>query len=112
MPKVKKSEEQSLAEIIYDEIDMECMSDTDVVKMEHVEKILEKHLKVVKEKTHLGSCSMFADRNSDTTAAMEYATQLAQATDSPPAVMTAIYVCHNTFVNWLLENHHIVKKDG
>ena len=42
---------------------------------------------------------LFADRGTDIQAALDYAYNVAQATDNPAAVMTAVHVVLNTVAN-------------
>lgn len=42
---------------------------------------------------------LFADRGTDIRAALDYAYNVAQATDNPAAVMTAVHVVLNTVAN-------------
>lgn len=44
---------------------------------------------------------IFADRGTDVRAALEYAYEIAQATDNPAAVITAVHVVLNTVANAL-----------
>lgn len=46
---------------------------------------------------------MFGDRGTDVRSAYEYALAIAQASDNPPAVTTAIFVVTNTIANLLAE---------
>ncbi len=48
-------------------------------------------------------CGLFADRGTDIKAALEYANEIAGASDNPPYVLTAVYVVVNTIANKLIE---------
>ena len=54
------------------------------------------------ELAHSLKCNMFADRGTDINAAYEYLLSVADASDNPPAVITAAHVLMNTVCNALL----------
>lgn len=54
------------------------------------------------ELAHSLKCSLFADRDTDINAAYEYLLSVADASDNPPAVITAAHVLLNTVCNALL----------
>ena len=51
---------------------------------------------------------MFADRGTDINAAYEYLLMIANASDHPPAVLTAAHVLVNTICNALLMDEETV----
>jgi len=54
------------------------------------------------ELAHSLKCNLFADRGTDINAAYEYLLSVADASDNPPAVITAAHVLMNTVCNALL----------
>jgi hypothetical protein len=54
------------------------------------------------ELAHSLKCNLFADRGTDINAAYEYLLSIADASDNPPAVITAAHVLMNTVCNALL----------
>lgn len=64
------------------------------------EEELERYLK------QFGYCSLFAYRN-DLNEAMAYMNMVAQASDNPPAVVTACFVYINTLLRCLHENEQL-----
>jgi hypothetical protein len=54
------------------------------------------------ELAHSLKCSLFADRGTDINAAYDYLLMVANASDHPPAVLTAAHVLVNTICNALL----------
>ncbi len=48
-------------------------------------------------------CNVFADRGTDIQAALDYALELAKASDDPPAMLTAVHVVVNTIANALID---------
>ena len=64
------------------------------------EEKLENYLK------QFGYCSLFSHR-SDLNEAMEYVNMVAQASDSPPAVVTAVFIYVNTLLRLLHENEQL-----
>jgi hypothetical protein len=54
------------------------------------------------ELAHSLKCELFADRGTDINAAYEYLLSVADASDNPPAVITAAHVLMNTVCNALL----------
>jgi hypothetical protein len=60
------------------------------------------------ELAHSLKCNMFADRGTDISAAYDYLLSIANASDHPPAVITAAHVLRNTVCNALLMDEEIV----
>ena len=60
------------------------------------------------ELAHSLKCSLFADRGTDISAAYEYLLSIADASDNPPAVITAAHVLMNTVCNALLMDEETV----
>jgi hypothetical protein len=54
------------------------------------------------ELAHSLKCELFADRGTDISAAYDYLLSIANASDNPPAVITAAHVLVNTICNALL----------
>lgn len=54
------------------------------------------------ELAHSLKCNLFADRGTDISAAYEYLLAVADASNNPPAVITAAHVLVNTICNALL----------
>ena len=60
------------------------------------------------ELAHSLKCNLFADRGTDISAAYEYLLSIADASDNPPAVITAAHVLMNTVCNALLMDEETV----
>jgi hypothetical protein len=60
------------------------------------------------ELAHSLKCNLFADRGTDISAAYEYLLSIADASDNPPAVITAAHVLVNTICNALLMDEETV----
>jgi len=60
------------------------------------------------ELAHSLKCNLFADRGPDISAAYEYLLSIADASDNPPAVITAAHVLMNTVCNALLMDEETV----
>jgi hypothetical protein len=60
------------------------------------------------ELAHSLKCNLFADRGTDINAAYEYLLSIADASDNPPAVITAAHVLMNTVCNALLMDEETV----
>jgi hypothetical protein len=60
------------------------------------------------ELAHSLKCNLFADRGTDINEAYEYLLKIANASDHPPAVITAAHVLLNTVCNVLLMDEEIV----
>lgn len=48
-------------------------------------------------------CELFADRGTNIKESLDYALNIAQASDNPQAVTTAVFVVVNTIANTLIE---------
>ena len=59
------------------------------------------------ELAHSLKCNLFADRGTDINAAYEYLLSIADASDNPPAVITAAHVLINTICNALLMDEEL-----
>lgn len=72
------------------------MSIHDATKDEELEQYLKQ----------FGYCSLFSHRE-DLNAAMEYVNMVAQASDNPPAVVTAVFLYVNTLLRLLHDNEQL-----
>jgi len=60
------------------------------------------------ELAHSLKCELFADRGTDISAAYDFLIKIANASENPPAVLTAAHVLINTICNALLMDEETV----